>query len=175
MEIVIRPVRVEDAAALHEIQLQPEVLPYILPLPSLRLAQLEARLAGLERDVHYFVAQADPDGDVLGYGFLGRDAGRKAHAGHIALAVHPRSHGQGIGTALMRKLLDLADNWLMLERVELSVLATNPRAQRLYARLGFELEGTKRGSVVSHGQYVDEILMARLRPGGLLAGLRERA
>ncbi len=58
----------------------------------------------------------------------------------------------------------------MLEWVELSVLATNPRAEHLHRRLGFFVEGRKVGGVASGGSHVDEILMARLRPGGLLAG-----
>ncbi len=168
MDVTIRPVRLEDAAAVHEIQLQPEVLPYILPVPSLRLSQMQERLQQLGPDMHFFVAEAD--GRVAGFAGLYRLGGREAHAGHVFLAVDAARHGQGIGTALLGTLLDLADNWLMLERVELSVLATNPRAQKLYERLGFAAEGRKVGSVASGGRYVDEILMARLRPGGQIAG-----
>jgi putative acetyltransferase len=167
MDVQIRPVRLEDAAALHRIQLQPEVLPYIMPLPSLRLSRLEEFLKGIGPDLHYFVAEAD--GGVVGYAGLRRHEGRTAHTGHLFLAVDAARHGQGIGTALLRKLLDLSDNWLMLERVELTVFATNPRAQRLYESLGFQVEGRRRGSAVSEGRYVDEILMARLRPGGQIA------
>jgi len=167
METTIRPVRVEDAAQIYAIQLHPEVLPYIMPLPSLRLQDLEKRLGDLGRDMHYFVAEAD--GEVAGYAFLRRMDGRKAHCGYVALSVHPRWQRQGIGTALIRRLIELADDWLMLERVELVVLATNPGAQRLYERLGFTVEGRQRGANVSQGEMVDEILMARLRPGGLLA------
>jgi putative acetyltransferase len=167
LDILIRPVRLEDAAALHEIQLQPEVLPYILPLPSLRAQDLAERLRRLGPDEHFFVAEAA--GGVLGYAGLYRHAGRRSHGGHVFLAVHAAHHGQGIGTALLQKLLDLADNWLGLERVELSVLASNPAAERLYRRLGFAAEGRRRGSVLSQGMLVDEILMVRLRPGGTLA------
>lgn len=164
MEIAIRPVRVSDAPALHAIMLQPEVLPYIMRQPSDRVGQLEEYLGRLGPDLHYFVAETD--GLVVGYAGLRRMQGREAHVGHVFLAVDARRHGQGIGTALLKTLLDLADHWLMLERVELAVLTTNPGAQRLYERLGFEAEGRKRGSLVSAGAYVDEILMARLRPGG---------
>jgi putative acetyltransferase len=66
------------------------------------------------------------------------------------------------------KLLDVADNWIMLERVELSVLITNPRAQSLYERFGFVAEGRLKGALISHGAYVDEVTMGRFRPGGHL-------
>lgn len=56
----------------------------------------------------------------------------------------------------------------MLERIELGVLVTNPKAQALYERHGFVVEGKKVGSIQSTGHYVDEVIMARLKPNGLL-------
>lgn len=56
----------------------------------------------------------------------------------------------------------------MLERVELGVLVTNPRAQALYERHGFVVEGKKTGAIRSAGHYVDEVVMSRLRPQGIL-------
>ena len=35
----------------------------------------------------------------------------------------------------MESLLDIADNWLILKRVELSVFTDNERAVRLYEKL----------------------------------------
>lgn len=49
--------------------------------------------------------------------------------------------------ALLTKILDLADNWLMLERVELGVLETNSKAKSLYEKLGFVEEGVKIGNL----------------------------
>ena len=37
----------------------------------------------------------------------------------------PSWQGMGVGTALMRAALDLADNWLGLRRVELTIYADN--------------------------------------------------
>ena len=64
----------------------------------------------------------------------------------------------------MKAILDLADNWLMLVRVELEVFADNERAIRLYEKFGFEKEGLLRMTTVRCGQYADEYKMARLRP-----------
>ena len=63
-------------------------------------------------------------------------------------------------------MLDLADNWLMLVRVELEVFTDNVKAIHLYEKLGFEKEGCKRMTTVRNGRYVDEYVMARLRPVG---------
>ena len=73
--------------------------------------------------------------------------------------------GRGVGTTLMETLLDLADHWLMLVRVELEVFADNEQAIRLYEKLGFEKEGLLRMTTVRNGRYVDEYKMARIRPG----------
>jgi putative acetyltransferase len=61
-------------------------------------------------------------------------------------------------------LLDWADNWAGLLRIELGVYADNERAIRMYRRFGFELEGTQRAFALRDGVYVDSLMMARLHP-----------
>ena len=91
---------------------------------------------------------------------------RRRHVGTIGISVHDEWQGKGIGFALMRAGLDLADNWLNLTRVELEVYTDNEPAIRLYQRFGFELEGTLRQHAFRDGRYVDSHMMARLRPSG---------
>jgi L-phenylalanine/L-methionine N-acetyltransferase len=167
MNLVIRPVEVSDARAVHRIHQQEHVMPYILSLPSDRIDQLEERYRKLGNNHHEFVAVLD--GEVVGNAGLVQMSGRRSHVGMFYIAVDAEHHGKGIGTALITKILDLADNWLMLERVELGVLVTNPRAQALYERFGFVVEGKKVGAIKSAGQFVDEVIMSRLRPNGLLS------
>ena len=88
---------------------------------------------------------------------------RMRHVGTLGMLVHTEFQNQGIGTALMRTVLELADNWLMLVRVELEVFADNARAIHLYEKFGFEKEALLRMSVVRDGQYWDNYKMARLR------------
>jgi putative acetyltransferase len=71
--------------------------------------------------------------------------------------------GQGVGKALMQAGVDLADNWLNLTRLELEVYSDNDPAIRLYERFGFEREGIMRQHAFRSGQYVDSLMMARLR------------
>jgi putative acetyltransferase len=89
--------------------------------------------------------------------------GRRRHAGHVFLYVDREHQRRGIGTALLRALLDLADSWLLLRRVELTVLVENEHARRLYERLGFVVEGTLKQNIISQGELKDEYAMARLR------------
>ena len=59
--------------------------------------------------------------------------------------------------------IDLADNWLDLSRLELTVYTDNEPAMRLYKKLGFVVEGTHRKYAFRDGVYVDAHCMARVR------------
>jgi putative acetyltransferase len=85
------------------------------------------------------------------------------HVGSIGMAVRDDWQGRGVGTALMEAALDLADNWLNLTRVELTVYVDNAPAIALYEKFGFEVEGTHRRMAFRNGGYVDGYSMARLR------------
>jgi putative acetyltransferase len=89
---------------------------------------------------------------------------RRRHAGAIGICVHAEWQGKGIGKELMRAIVDFADNWLNLTRLELEVYADNQSAIRLYERFGFEVEGRLRQHALRDGKFVDSIVMGRLRP-----------
>src|SRR5580698_4469092 len=115
----LRPLRVADAAQLHALELQPAMLrghPHP-PYPT-----LEKTREGIEKIALPEVAIAAMVGDILvGFGRLVPGKLRRAHAGMIGLGVHEAWHGRGVGNALVAEMLDLADNWLGLRRVELYV------------------------------------------------------
>jgi putative acetyltransferase len=79
------------------------------------------------------------------------------------VAVRDAWQGRGVGTALMRVALDLADDWLGLTRVDLIVYAGNAPGAAPYEEFGFEVEGTHRRYAFRDRAYVDAYTMARLR------------
>jgi RimJ/RimL family protein N-acetyltransferase len=61
----------------------------------------------------------------------------------------------------MKELMDWAKRTLHVGKIELLVRASNQRAIRLYAKLGFVEEGRfKRRVRVPDGSFVDDIAMA---------------
>lgn len=167
MEIKIRPACPGDAPAICEIRRMPGVMENILALPTEPLAKSEKIVADPNPNFHKFVAVAvQEDGSEKTVGLAGLQVyenPRLRHSGGIGIQVHRDYQGMGVGTKLMEAILDLADNWLMLVRVELGVYPCNEKAIRLYEKMGFEREGIKRKAAVRNGEYADELMMARIR------------
>ena len=163
MNYTIRPAGPEDAAGITALRRMPGVFEHAASLPSDRSRRMEELLRQPGQNRHFLVA-VSPDNTVLGLVMLTAESNpRRRHSGGLGMLVHTDFQDQGIGTALLEAVLDLADNWLMLRRVELEVYADNQRAVRLYEKFGFETEGRKREASVKNGAYVDLLVMARLR------------
>lgn len=102
-------------------------------------------------------------GKIVANGGLFRRAGRQAHIADLAISVHDDLAGKGVGSHLLGALIDTADNWHDIRRIELNVFTDNLPAIRLYEKFGFEREGTLRNDAYRDGKYVDAHVMARLR------------
>jgi RimJ/RimL family protein N-acetyltransferase len=70
--------------------------------------------------------------------------------------------GQGFGADAMTALVRHCIADLGLYRVELEVIASNERAQRTYERVGFVVEGVRRGAIFKDGRFTDLVLMSML-------------
>ena len=86
------------------------------------------------------------------------------HCGTLGMALLPAWRGQGLGERLMRQTL-AASRAFGFSRVELTVRHDNTRAQALYRKLGFEVEGRKRRAVLVDEVFHDLIVMALLFDG----------
>lgn len=133
-----------------------------LPFPSRELWR--KRLSQGDESHHALVATMG--NEIVGSLGLSRlTRARRSHVGQIGMGVADTWQGKGVGTALMRAAIDLADNWLGLKRLELTVFTGNARAIRLYRKFGFEIEGTHVAFALRDGEYVDAFAMARVIDG----------
>jgi putative acetyltransferase len=164
MNFIIRPVKIEDAAFINGIRRQDGVRENIMGITSERVTRTQNFINGLTDNDHMLVAEVEEDGNkrVVGVASLSvNKSNRLRHSGSIGLMVAKEYHGMGIGKALMKDLIDIADNWLMLIRIELGAFTDNEKAINLYKSLGFQIEGTKKYAIIRNGKYEDEYLMAR--------------
>jgi len=156
-EIVIRHAEPKDAEALRQNYMHPGVYHDTLQLPHPSLEMWQERLhpkPGLKRLV------ACMDESIVGDLALQVEPNpRRSHVATFGISV--AAHAQG--SALMREMINLCDNWLRIERIELTVFADNPAALALYRKFGFEIEGTGRKFALRNGEYVDAYYMARMK------------
>ena len=75
---------------------------------------------------------------------------------------NPNCHGKGIGTWMTEMTCNYAFSELKLHRLSLNVFSFNPRAQRVYEKTGFRVEGVLRDAVKDGDKYADDILMSIL-------------
>lgn len=168
MPLEIRAPRPEDIGPITEIVNLPKVRAGTLRLPYTSEGFVRQRLMEPGPLVSNLIAELD--GAVAGQGTLMRNAGRRAHAGSVFLFVADPVQRRGVGRALMSGLLDLADNWFGLRRVQLEVNWDNAGAIALYQEMGFEIEGTLRGDTLRDGVLIDSYVMGRLRPAPVHKG-----
>ncbi len=163
MEIKIRHIQPQDHAAVHQIFLSTAVIKGTMRLPYDAIEATRKRLTYQEGTLQLV---ACVDDEVVGFAELVTfpQVPRHRHVGEInMITVHPEWRGQGMGQALMQALIDLADNWLQLNRLSLMVWTTNEGAIHLYEKCGFVIEGTMRNYVFNHGAYADAYLMGRIK------------
>jgi len=84
------------------------------------------------------------------------------HDGALGIVVAQKYQGLGIGSELIRRLLDWAKGNGITRRISLDVRSDNTRAVRLYLRFGFAVEGLRRNAVLLDGRYYDMYIMGRM-------------
>jgi len=101
------------------------------------------------------------DGAVLGTaGFMIQSGLKRQHKGTLwGMYVRPEARGTGLARRLVTVVLDHARGHVQL--VQLTVVAENATARRLYASLGFEAYGLEARSLHVSGRYLDEVLMVK--------------
>jgi putative acetyltransferase len=161
--LTIRAREPEDCAAIAE----------LVSLPRVRWGTLRLPFTSRE-DVRQWMEKAPAghlqivallDGRLVGTAGVHPDKGRRSHVGGIGMCVHDEFQRRGIGAALLAALIEAADRWFNLRRLELAVYVDNEPAIALYKKFGFVIEGTRRADAFRDGAFVDSYMMARLKEG----------
>ncbi|QBR00060.1 GNAT family N-acetyltransferase [Paraburkholderia pallida] len=159
--LVVRALRPGDAEAFHALQHGPSIVRGNADAPYSSVGETREWIAGVLSPALAIGAWVGET--MVGEAELHPQKLRRAHVGQIGISVHDGWQRRGIGAHLMRQILDFADNWLGLRRLELHVFTDNAPAIALYRQSGFEVEARFRGTVLREGVLIDAFLMARLR------------
>ncbi|ELC8350847.1 GNAT family N-acetyltransferase [Clostridium perfringens] len=160
MSLRIRDIKIEDYKEISKIRKMPGVMENILSNKDEEEELIKEKIINRGKNQYWYVAEEN--GKVIGLGILMNHGNlRRKHVGVITLMVNSDYQNKGIGSLLMDKLINLSES-LNIIRLELCVFRDNYKAINLYKKFGFKEEGIKIKSALKNGEYVDEIMMARI-------------
>lgn len=137
-----------------------------------RLTGSPARFPRADVIAHYESAAEDPDrfdfilvapgGQFVGETVL-NEIDWPARCANFRIALFSSAcRNRGLGSWAAACTRDFAFGVLGLHRLELDVFSFNPRARRVYEKLGFRVEGVRRQAIRDGSGWGDDILMAML-------------
>lgn len=122
---------------------------------------LAGALSRLEREEEIYLV-AEVDGRVVANSELSRKTGGYGqHVGGIGIAIEKRFRDVGVGTEMMKALIEEA-RAIGLKVLTLTAFANNKRAIHVYKKLGFEETGKIPERFFKGGKYIDELVMTKI-------------
>lgn len=161
---VLRPFTEADAEVMAAIIEDPEVL---------RFTDESSEEFPLERLRSWYGSRSDQN-DRLDLAVTDRASGElvgevvlyewdaKARSCIFRTLIGPRGRNRGLGTEATRLIVGHGFEQLGLHRIQLEAYGHNPRALRVYEKVGFVVEGVRREADLRDGQWVDWVVMAIL-------------
>lgn len=173
----LRPIEATDADRIWESLQDPEAMRLTGTTAEFDRAQIEDWARSIsDRPGRYDWAVTpamERDGRLLSDEMIGEivldEIDEDTRCANLRLVQLPDYRGRGYGRDAIDQVLRYAfdgdgagDDGPRLHRVQLDVLAINPRAQALYESLGFVAEGRQRDAALDGDSYCDVVLMAIL-------------
>lgn len=161
--VLLRPPRIEDAAARLALGNHPEIVRMYgggrERARAITPADAERWVQSLLNHPCAWIIDA---GSAIGSIRLDRI---DLHDRRASLAIgidDPTRLGRGLGTEAIRLVLQHAFTDLSLHRIAVRVLAFNQRAIRVYQKCGFRIEGLEREAASIDGAWYDDVIMGLL-------------
>jgi RimJ/RimL family protein N-acetyltransferase len=102
-------------------------------------------------------------GQAIGEAVLNEwDSGNRSCSFRISLG--PRGRDRGLGTESVRMIVGYGFEQLRMHRIALEVHSHNPRARRVYEKVGFVAEGVLRDALRWGDEWIDATVMSILAP-----------
>jgi L-amino acid N-acyltransferase YncA len=161
--IVIRPAATADMAAITRIYafaVEHGTATFeIEPPDEAEMARRHAALA----DNGYPYLVAERGGTIAGYAYAGTYRARPAYHWSVedSIYVAPEFHRQGIGSALLMRLIVEAERCGFRQMIAVIGDSAQAPSIAVHARAGFAHIGTLRAVGFKHGRWLDTVLMQR--------------
>lgn len=162
--VVLRPITVEDAAAMFASLSDKESMRLTGTQDSYTYEQVVQYIQKIERadDRADYAITLKDNPTYIGEAVLNQ-IDWVNHSANFRIALASQTYfGQGYGTEATQLIVDYGLQALQLHRIELEVYDFNPRAQYVYEKVGFVREGVRRDVLLWEGKYQSAIMMSIL-------------
>ena len=163
--IRLRAYEPEDESKLYEWYNDPEVTRHLMLRYPLSHATERDFIEQMKQPGHnnaHFAVVRKENGELIGGTGLAVPH-PEIREGVLGISIGNKSFwDQGYGTDTMRTLCRFGFEMMNLHRIELEVYAENERARKVYERVGFRVEGTRRDAIFKYGRYQDIVVMGLL-------------
>jgi L-amino acid N-acyltransferase YncA len=124
--------------------------------------EMLARFRKIVGGGHVWLVAADATG-VLGYGYYAPFRERSAYRFTVEDSIYVREdvRGQGVGKALVLKLIELATAAGLRQMIAVIGDSENVGSIGVHASLGFHMIGTMRSAGIKFGRWLDVVTMQR--------------
>ena len=129
----------------------------------MNVKEQEDEIRSLEdKEASIMLLAMDKD-EIAGIATIHSSAKVKArHDGELGIVVAKKYQGQGLGTELIRQLIEWAKGNGVTTRISLDTRADNVKAVELYLKFGFVVEGCRKNSTLLDGKYYDLYVMGMM-------------
>ena len=163
MSVLVRPATEADIpaiAAIYAVEVRERVNTYEYAVPD--EAEMRARMRRTLAAGYPYLA-AEDGGAVVGYAYAGGYRSRVAYQWTVENSVYVAAgrQGQGIGAALLGRLIAMCEERGFRQMIAVIGEPTNTASIRLHEKFGFQLVGIFRGIAWKHGRWLDTVQMQR--------------
>ncbi len=160
--LVLRQIRADDAAALHPVLSDPEVMTWWSSGPHQSLAETADYVASNAAEGEGVACWAITLGDDVAIGWVILIDGKPA-VKEIGYILHRDHWGRGIAREAVARVIDYGFAELKLRRIFADTDPENSGSIALLQRLGFQQEGHLRGEWETHIGVRDSLIYGLLR------------
>ena len=121
---------------------------------------LKAQIPETAASPNHIMLLALDDDKIVGIGTISSSWKIKSrHNGELGIVVENAHQGQGIGSEIIRRLIEWCRKNGITTRIQLDTRCDNELAVKLYQRFGFEIEGCLKNTTLLDGKYYDLYVM----------------
>lgn len=163
--VTIRQATVEDAEKLlnciKKYLPESEYIPRLQEEIKLTLEQEQERINTFRTSENSLLLVAEYENEIIGNIDLnGSPMKAMEHTAIIGMGLLKEWRGSGLGSVLMKSVVDWAKANPMLELIWLQVYTENSAGLNLYRKMGFEENGLVKNFFKQHGKYYDNLTMS---------------